>query len=126
MPDILPDASLCSVDPEKAKEYYLDSVDDLAQLLLVKRKITSYIKYCDSDEWEDTGKPYPEILLVTELPSTEKTLHKYIEKKLSYSGIDIVFHTTTKKALVESQTNDEKIWHQVNEDEPTSLGIFLK
>ncbi len=124
MPDLLPDANLKPLDSLKTKEFYLDSVDDLAQLLFVKRKITSYIKHCDSDEWQDTGKPYPEVLLVTELESTEKTLHKYIEKKLSYSGVDMKFHTATKESLIESQSTDEKIWHQVNEDEPTALGIF--
>lgn len=126
MPELLPDAHLKPLDPERVKEFYLDSVEDLAQLLLVKRKITSYIKHCDSDEWEDAGKPYPEVLLVTESPSTEKTLHKYIQKKLSYSDVDMKFHTTSKKALLESQTNDEKIWRQVGEDEPTALGIFIK
>lgn len=126
MPDLLPDAYLHPKDPSRVKGFYLDSVEDLAQLLLVKRKITSYFKHCDSDEWEDTGKLYPEVLLVTELESTEKTLHKYIEKKLSYSEVDIKFHTTQKKTLFESQSTDEKIWHQVGEDEPTTLGIFLK
>ena len=125
-PRLLPDAHLKPLDQSKTKEFYLDDVDDLAQLLLVKRKITSYIKHCDSDEWQDTGKPYPEVLLITELESTEKTLHKYIEKKRSYSGVDMKFHTTSKKALLESQTNDEKIWRQVGEDEPTALGIFIK
>jgi hypothetical protein len=28
--------------------------------------------------------------------------------------------------LIESQSTDEKIWHQVGEDEPTALGIFIK
>ena len=126
MPDLLPDANLRPIDPKSVKEFYLDSVDDLAQLLLVKRKIASYIKHCDSDEWQDTGKSYPEVLLVTGLASTKKTLHKYIEKKLSYSGVDINFYTSSKKALVESQYAGEKIWHKVGEDEPTVLGIFIK
>lgn len=126
MPDILPDAYLKPLHPERAKEFYLDSVNDLAQLLLVKRKITSYIKHCDSDEWQATGKTYPEVLLVTELASTEKTLHRYIQKKLSYSDVDIKLHTTSRKTLVESQSTNEKIWHQVGEDDPTTLGIFIK
>jgi hypothetical protein len=125
-PRLLPDAHLKPLDPSKTQEFYLDFVDDLAQLLLVKRKITSYIKHCDSDELQYTGKIYPEVLLITELASTEKTLHKYIEKKLSYSGVDMKFRTTSKKALLESQSTGEKIWHQVGEDEPTALGIFIK
>ena len=124
MPKLLPDAHLKPLDSSKAKDFYLDYVDDLAQLLFVKRKITSYIKHCDSDEWEDTGKDYPEVILVTELDSTEKTLHKYIAKKLSYSGVEIKFQTTTKKALLESRSIHERIWHQVGEDESTTLGIL--
>lgn len=126
MPDILPDAYLRPKDLSGTKAFYLDYVDDLAQLLLVKRKITSYLKHADSDEWQDSGKTYPEVLLITELESTQKTLHKYIEKKLSYSGVDITFHTTSKKALIESNSADERIWHRVGEDEPTTLGISTK
>jgi len=126
MPDIMPDAYLKPIDSSKIKDFYLDSVDDLAQLLLVKRKITNYIKHCDSDEWQDTGKTYPEVLLVTELETTEKTLHKYVEKRLSYSEADVKFYTTSKKALIESQSTNEKIWHQVGEDESTALGISVK
>lgn len=126
MPGMLPDAYLRPTKPTMAKGFYLDSVEDLSQLLLVKRKITSYIKHCDSEEWQQTGKLYPEVLLVTELESTGKTLHKYIEKRLSYSGVDVTFYTTTKKALIESKFNDENIWHQVGEDEPTALGISTK
>lgn len=126
MPDILPDAYLRPKDLSDTKALYVDYVDDLAQLLLVKRKITSYFKHADSDEWQDSGKTYPEVLLITELESTEKTLHKYVEKKLGYSGIDINFHTTNKRTLTGSKSDDEKIWHQVGEDEPTALGILVK
>ncbi|MCA9329272.1 replication-relaxation family protein [Candidatus Saccharibacteria bacterium] len=126
MPGILPDAYLKPKDLSSAKDFYLDYVDDLAQLLLVKRKIISYFKHADSDEWQDSGKPYTEVLLVTELESTQKTLHKYIDKKLSYTGLDITFYTTTKKALIESNSTDERIWHRVGEDEPTVLGISTK
>ena len=125
-PQLMPDAHIKPLAPSKIKEFYLDSVDDLAQLLLVKRKITSYIKHCDSDDWQDTDKPYPEVLLITELASTEKTLHKYIEKKLSYSEVDIKFYTAQKKVLIESQSTYEKIWRQVGEDELTALGILKK
>lgn len=126
MPDMLPDAHLRTTDLSSTKAFYIDYVDDLAQLLRVKRKITSYLKHADSDQWQDSDKSYPEVLLITELESTYKTLHKYIEKKLSYSRVDITFHTTSKKALIESNSADERIWHRVGEDELTVLGVSTK
>ena len=126
MPQILPDVYLKTKDDALNRRFYLDAVDDLAQLLLVKRKITSYVKHCDSIEWQETGKIYANVLLVVEHTSTEKTLHKYIEKKLSYSGVDIQFYTTTRQALTEAESSSDTIWRQVGEDEPTTLGILTK
>lgn len=125
MPQILPDVYLKTKDAAE-RRFYLDAVDDLAGLLLVKRKITSYTKHCDSVEWQETGMTYPNVLLIVERTSSEKTLHKYIEKKLSYSGVDIQFYTTTRQALAEAGSSSDTLWHLVGEDEPTTLGILTK
>ncbi len=125
-PPQLPDAHLKTKDAATERRFYVDSVDDLAGLLFVKRKITSYIKHCDSVEWQEIGKEYPDVLLVVERKSSEKTLHKYIEKKLSYSGVDMQFYTTTRQALAEAKPSSDVIWRLVGEDEPTTLGILTK
>lgn len=126
LPEMLPDALLKPNSQEKAKEYYLECVEDLAQVLIVKRKITSYLKHCASDEWQDTGRDYPKVLILTELDSTQKTLHKFIAKKLSYSEAVVKFYITTLKQFHDSIDNNAKIWHEVGEDELTKLDISLK
>jgi hypothetical protein len=126
LPEMLPDALFKPSSPEEAKEYYLECVEDLAQVLKVKRKITSYLKHCASDEWQDTDRDYPSVLILTELDSTQKTLHKFIAKKLSYSEAVVNFYTTTLKQFHASIDNNAKIWHEVGEDELIKLDISPK
>jgi hypothetical protein len=97
MPQILSDAYLKTKDAAAERRFYVDTVDDLAGLLLMKRKTTSYIKHCDSVEWQETGMTYPEVLLVVESASSEKNATQVYreEAKLFWSRHTVLYDNQT-------------------------------
>jgi len=116
-PELLPDAYLTPKDPANAHKFYLECIERSTPLFVTNRKISSYIEHSESEEWGATGKTYPAVLLVVESSNTIRTLHKYIERKLTATGADIDFYTTSSQALIKSDDPTEAIWWQVGEDE---------
>ena len=83
------------------KRYFLEVFDDLPPKILRKR-ISQYLKYFDSDEWQgNTDKPFPKILIVCPSGRMKNHLYYYIQSKLRENS-DLTFFLTTKD-IIENQ-----------------------
>ncbi|MFA4996422.1 MAG: replication-relaxation family protein [Patescibacteria group bacterium] len=79
-----PDAYFSLEDKDKdTKRYFLDIFDDIPPVALRKR-VKQYLEYYNSDEWQDnTGKSFPEIILICPNPRIKSHLYHFIKNKLS-------------------------------------------
>lgn len=97
------------------KDYLLDIFND-SRLFIIKKRIQVYIDHFDSGDWGE-GE-YPTILLVCADPRSEEKVLKYVESLLE----DFELYATTKKALLNRQSQEMAIWTDaINPEELISL-----
>jgi hypothetical protein len=112
MPDPTPDLSLdrSNVYDSGTYEYLLDILTN-TQFFIIKKRIDLYVKHFDDGEW--TKGAYPTVLIVCDNSNVEDKIARYVQKQLDDNYIDervLVFKTTTKKALFDSDHTNRAIW----------------
>ncbi|HUD06817.1 MAG TPA: replication-relaxation family protein [Candidatus Saccharimonadales bacterium] len=124
-----PDFYLNRIKPSDSltNEYLLDIFTD-PQLFVIRKRINAYIEHFQSGDWEATTKTdYPGVLIVCPNSRLEERLAKQIVRALDSIGeTDLLFYTTTLKALLNSDKNNNHMWTQVfEEDELVSLSEII-
>lgn len=111
----LPDAYFALEDKEgEIKRYFLDVFDDLPPALMRKR-VKQYFEYYNSDLWQDnTGKYFPDIILVFPNNRLKSHIYFYIQNKLNDD--EPRFYLTTKTQILTNGLNSNTI-QKVNEAE---------
>lgn len=112
-PKLLSDLYLA--DTENRTDFFLDSIEPTAQHFTVKRKLSGYIQHSESDDWEESERDYPSLLLICGTPGIETRLQKQTAKLLSAAGADISAFTTSQRAFMETHSSNERIWTDVSE-----------
>lgn len=94
-----PDAFFALKDKAgKAKRYFLEIFDDIPPVFM-RRRVKRYFEYYSSDEWQDnTGQPFPEIILACPNQRLKSHLNFFIKNKLN-DYTDLAFYLTTKEAI---------------------------
>lgn len=106
-PQPLPDAYLTlTLDNRPAKELFLDYFGTNRPFFIVFGRISKYIKYAQSGQWDADGT-LPTILIVCETPTLEKRLHKKLLKLPGVSTVDVL--TTTKNRIV-TNAHTDTVW----------------
>jgi len=88
----------------KARRYFLDIFDDVPPVLM-RRRVKQYFEYYNSDEWQDnTGQPFPEVILVCPNHRLKSHLNFFIQNKLSDDS-ELAFYLTTKEDILTQGLN---------------------
>ncbi|HHT9136976.1 MAG TPA: hypothetical protein ACFYEK_07000 [Candidatus Wunengus sp. YC60] len=100
-----PDAYFSIVEKDKTvSRYFLDIFDDVAYSKLHLR-IRQYFYYYDKEYWQDnTGKPFPNIMLVCPSERIKYHLFYYIQGKLDRAP-DLNFYLTTRDQIIAKGIN---------------------
>jgi hypothetical protein len=125
-PKRLPDAYLIVKGKDSEEEYMLDVYDNKMPFFVIRQRINSYIKHIDSGDWESpTDADYPTLLIVCENVSLERQIQKFTAKRLGFTDSILQVFTTTLKTLLDSGSQEDEIWTNVNESDKTlSLADF--
>lgn len=79
----------------KTKRYFLDVFDDKT---FIYKRVYQYLNYYKKNYWQNkTKKRFPEIIFVCPDMRTEKSLIRFIQKKISVDSPN--FYLTTKEAI---------------------------
>ena len=121
MPDPTPDLYLGRINPidQGTNEYLLDILTD-TQFFIIKKRIDLYVKHFDDGEW--TKGAYPTVLIVCDNSNVEDKIARYVQKQLDDTYIDekdLVFMTTTKRALVSSDHTSNALWSNTSNPQKT-------
>jgi len=82
----------------KARRYFLDIFDDVPPVLM-RRRVKQYFEYYNSDEWQDnTGQPFPEVILACPNQRLKSHLNFFIQNKLSDDS-ELSFYLTTNEEI---------------------------
>ena len=93
-----PDAFFSIKGKAGAKRYFLDVFDDIPPIALRKR-VKQYFEYFDSDEWQDnTGKPFPEVILICPNNRIKGHLYYFIQNKIDDDS-ELVFYLATHEEI---------------------------
>lgn len=124
-PHPLPDAYIRIKRAETLKRFFLDIFEEHTPYFVIVRRIKRYIEYKDDGEWDDTGIPFPSILLICASHSTQKRINKRILRELRDSYEEMFFITSTiPEVLMLSHT--DKIWHLIDVDsDPSDTPVDL-
>lgn len=107
------------------KHYFVDIWDDTKPFFVSVRKTRNYINFKDSGEWQE-NEQYPAILAICENERTQKKLNRQMKRILDEQwDEELVLATTTVQKLEVTTKPNEKVWHQVGEDESATLGILI-
>ncbi len=110
-----PDAYIAKEKGKTIKRYFLDIVDEGTPRFILRKRIEQFIEYYDSNRWqEETGHPFPSILLLCPNEEMKAYLQKYISQKLEEEiQADIDFYLTITgsnlwvNALEDTETTPE-------------------
>lgn len=97
---------------QDGKHFFLQVHHAHQPFFVATRAVKRYVDYFENGVWDDTGTSFPVILFVVDSVNTRKRLHKVIGKNVK----DIRIYTALK---VDVMSNDERIWHDVDEPEKT-------
>lgn len=87
----------------------------------MRGRLSQLIDHFESETWNKSGLNYPTILFVCDNPYLERQVQR-IAKRSVYKAEEVDFddmpmRTTTIKALVSSESKDELIWSDVEDQE---------
>ena len=103
-----PDAYIVLESEKDIDRFFLDIFDDIAPVAMRKR-IKQYFQYFDSDEWQDnTGKEFPNIILVCPNNRIKSHLFYYIQNKISDDS-EINFYLSTWDMIKSKGLNKETL-----------------
>jgi hypothetical protein len=94
----------------KQNDFMLDVIED-NRPFVIKKRLQVYSDHFDSGDWGQ--EPYPKVLLVCFNAWIESKAQKYIESLLE----DFDVYTTSKKALLFSDKDNNQIWSDAFEPE---------
>jgi len=111
-PSPQPDLYISRKDPsdDSTDEYMLDIFTGV-QTFVIKKRIDQYIEHFESGDWED--EVYPTVLVVCPNSRVEDQIQEYFENAKDSAFIeddDLIFMTTTIKALLDLKNSNKKIW----------------
>lgn len=116
LPEHLPDAYISIQEKKKAfKRYFLFLFDEGTPQGVMEAKIKEYIRYSCEGQWEEnTGHPFPDILIICPTYYSKDKLQKSIIKLIEDEGEeDISFYLITKQNIEESGVKQE-VWEKVS------------
>jgi hypothetical protein len=98
LPSNHPDAYIAIKNNKKIKRYFLEIIDKDLPRFVIRNKIKQYLNYYDEQIWqENTGHPFPKILILCPNTSIKQYLHSYITKLLLEENQEEVgFYLSTK------------------------------
>ena len=113
-PDPLPDAYfVLKKRGKKRRRYFLEVISEQIPRFVLRRRIEYLFEYFDSRQWqENTGEPFPMILIVCPSLLTKKFLSRFIGKTLENEGSDISFYLTTSDQI-KTHGMRRDIWEEV-------------
>jgi hypothetical protein len=92
--------------------YGLSPLDSIA-----RRRIRQYVQYAESKEWENnTGSPFPTILMVFETSLLQKIMLGYVQRTINRSESlleHLTFMATTLDKLKAAKDSEEPIWQKI-------------
>ena len=93
----IPDAYFAIEEDNGLKKgYFLDIIDDFPQREALRKRVWQYIRYFNNNYWQDnTGNPFPEIIMICADNRTKNYLSGYIKYTLGRKRIGITFHLST-------------------------------
>jgi hypothetical protein len=110
-----PDAYIAKEKAGKIKRYFLEIIDEGTPRFILRKRIEQFIEYYDSVRWqEETGHPFPSVLLLCPNEEMKIFLQKHISQKLEEEiQAEIDFYLTTTgsnmwvNALEDTETTPE-------------------
>lgn len=95
------------------KRYFIEVIDEKVPRFALRKRITQYIEYYQSKQWEDKTKhPFPSILLICPTETTKNYLNKHIASCLEDCQENINFFLTLKSNIMPTSENTN-IWEKV-------------
>lgn len=109
-----PDAYFAIEEKDKnIKRYFLDLVDIYLPQDALEARIRRYINYFKKDYWQDnTGHPFPEIIMIVSNNSLKTSLRDFIAERLEEELVDINFYLSTRQEIKQQGIN-RKVLHKV-------------
>lgn len=107
--ELLPHGYLVQKKLDKSPTYLLDILDDD---LPARQRIKRYISFYENNEWE-TGDSYPTILIVCPHERTQRSLARYIHKRVEELDPGLNMRLTTRDKVKQSGLASE-IWQEID------------
>lgn len=109
-----PDAYFAIEDAKKnIKRYFLDVFDYPAPKVELKKRVEQYFNYYEENYWQDnTGHPFPEVIMVCPDIRSKINLTKIVKDYLSSEWSEILFYVTTWDEIKHKGVN-KNILHRV-------------
>lgn len=95
------------------KRYFLDIFEPYPNDDELYKRSRQYLYYFKKEHWQDnTGKPFPEIIIICSENKTKNYFNKIIGKMLEKENVDILFYLSTKDEI-KLQGLNRKVLHKV-------------
>ena len=113
LPLPLPDICIVIKEGKNTKRYFLDIIDEGTPRFVLRKRISQYLEFYESDLWQErTNYPFPSILLICPDQSIKEFLNRFIPKFLEEeTGDEILFYLTTK-GMAKSLKMNVNIWQK--------------
>ena len=109
-----PDAYFAIEEKDKnIKRYFLDLVDIYLPQDDLEARIRRYINYFKKDYWQDnTGHPFPEIIMIVSNNSLKTSLNNFIAERLDEELVGMNFYLSTRQEIKQQGIN-RQVLHKV-------------
>lgn len=99
--DPAPDAYFAIEEKNKSiKRYFLDYIDLYLPQDKLEARIRHYINYFKGNQWQNnTGYPFPQIIIIVSNNSLKTSMHKYIVGQLNEKSAGINFYLSTRQEI---------------------------
>ena len=117
-----PDLFLSAKADANATRFFLEYIPSSMVASKIRKRLEYLTRYYEEGSWDDTNTPFPSILFVAETGLVEANLRRFISRKQYHDNTDIVYCTTTQKAVLGITPTSQEVWANVdNSDELISL-----
>jgi hypothetical protein len=104
-----PDAYIAIEKGDQIQRYFLDIFDEMPPRMLLRKRVKQYIEYFEDEIWqEQTGKPFPKVILICPDEKSKNYLHRFIQSVLEdVEGVE--FYLSTRKMVKEKGLSRETL-----------------
>lgn len=113
LPLPLPDTCMVIKEGKNTKRYFLDIIDEGTPRFVLRKRISQYLEFYESDLWQErTNYPFPSILLICPNQPIKEFLNKFIPKFLEEETEDEILFYLTTKGMAKSLKMNVNIWQK--------------